>query len=363
MRNWLIAILFLSLLYLEPMTAQELEWSIDASMLLNNREGGEDSTTPDQTALFTRLAPELGISMLNGEHVLKAGVVWYQPMIDNLDGYKVLPTLYYRYNNNNGWHVTAGLMPRSLMVEHMPRYLWSDSLHYCQPNIRGIMTQFIKPDGYAEMVVDWRQMQTERQREAFTFMFNTDWRIAGPLRLGGHLQYSHLAVTRHHADEQHVNDNLILNPMVWLDLSRHTVLDSLRLGAGAIIDMERDRSVDRWESPAGFVATATARWRWIQLDETFYTGQKLMPLYRKFGSQLIQGDPYYHTKTYSRTDLIVHIVSNRFVDLTGSIAFHATDKMTGFWQQIACRFYLDNDLWKRRHDKDYLRSGHLSPLY
>ena len=88
-----------------------------------------------------------------------------------------------------------------------------------------------------------------------------------------------------------------------------------------------------------------------------------MPLYRKFGSQLIQGDPYYHTKTYSRTDLIVHIVSNRFVDLTGSIAFHATDKMTGFWQQIACRFYLDNDLWKRRNDKDYLRSGHLSPLY
>ena len=62
-------------------------------MLLNNREGGEDRTTPDQTFFFTRLAPEAGISMLDGTHVLKGGIVWYQPMIDNLSGYKVLPTL------------------------------------------------------------------------------------------------------------------------------------------------------------------------------------------------------------------------------------------------------------------------------
>ena len=343
--------------------AQELEWSIDASILFNNREGGEDSTTPDQTVLFTRLAPEVGLSMLNGEHVLKGGVVWYQPMIDDLSGYKVLPTLYYRYNNDNGWHVTAGLMPRSLMVERMPRYLWSDSLNYCQPNLHGIMAQLIKPSGYAELAVDWRQMQTERQREAFTLMLNTDWRIAGPLRLGGHLQYSHLAMTLYHVEEQHVNDNVMINPMVTLDLSPRTPLDSIRIAAGAIIDMERDRSNDQWESPAGFVASATARWRWIQLDETFYTGKELMPLYYKFGSQLILGDPYYLNKTYSRTDLTFHIVSNRFVDLTGSLSIHATEKTTGFWQQIACRFYIDSNLWKRRHDKDYLHSGHLTPLY
>ena len=343
--------------------AQELEWSVDASMLVNNREGGEDSTTPDQTVLFTRLAPEVGLSMLDGEHVLKAGIVWYQPMIDDLSGYKVLPTLYYRYNNDAGWHVTAGLIPRSLMVERVPRYLWSDSLNYCQPNLRGIMAQLIKPTGYAELAVDWRQMQTERQREAFTLMLNAEWRVAGPLRLGGHLQYNHLAMTLHHVEEQHVNDNVIINPMAYLDLSRHTLLDSLKIGAGALIDMERDRGVDQWELPAGFVATATARWRWIQLDEAFYTGQELMPLYSKFGSRLILGDPYYHSKTYSRTDLTFHIVSNRFVDLTGGLALHATDKMTGFWQQIGCRIYIDSNLWKRRHDKDYLRSGRLTPLY
>ncbi len=362
MPKWLLAILTL-VFTAAPLAAQEVEWSIDASMLFNNREGGNDADTPDQTILFTRLAPELGISMLNGEHVLKGGVVWYQPIIDDLSGYKVLPTLYYRYNQPEGWHVTAGIMPRSLLVKRLPRYLWSDSLNYCQPNLRGVMAQYIKPSGYAEMAVDWRQMQTENQREAFTAMLNTDWHLAGPIWLGGHLQYSHLAMSRNHDENEHVNDDIIINPMLTADLSRRTALDSLRLSAGAIIALERDRGVDKWETPAGFVATMTARWHWLQLDETFYAGKGIMPLYAKFGSQLNQGDPYFNSKTYSRTDLTAHIVSNRFVDLNFSLMLHVNEKTTGFWQQMSCRFYIDNNLWKRRHDRQYLKSGHLNALY
>lgn len=362
MRKWLIAILT-SLLTILPLAAQEVEWSVDASTLLNNREGGEDDTNPDQTFFFTRLAPEVGISMLDGTHVLKGGIAWYQPMIDDLSGYKILPTLYYRYNGDNGWHMTVGLFPRTLMVERMPRYMWSDSLNYIQPNLRGVMAQVIKPAGFAELAVDWRQMQTDYQREAFTIMLNTDWRIAGPLRLGGHAQYSHLAMSKLGKEEQHVNDDLIINPMLSLDLSHRTALDSLRLSAGAIIAMERDRGINEWERPAGFLATGTARWRWLELDETFYTGKGIMPLYSKQGSLLYQGDPYYSYKTYSRTDLVFHIVNNRFVDLTGSLTLHATNEMTGFWQQIACRFYIDSNLWKRRHDRSYLKSGHLPSIY
>lgn len=361
MRKWLFAIF--SLLLISPcLTAQEVEWSVDASMLLNNREGGDDFT-PDQTIFFTRLAPELGLSLLDGEHLLKGGVVWYQPMIDDLSGYKVLPTLYYRYNNADGWHVTAGLMPRSLMVERMPRYLWSDSLGYCQPNMKGIMAQLIKSSGYAELAVDWRQMQTERQREAFTALLNTDWRVAGPLRAVGHVQYNHLAKSSLKIEGEHVNDDLIINPMLAIDLSHRTALDSLRFDAGTVIAIERDRSEERWRNRAGFTATATARWRWIQLDETLFLGKDLMPLYPKFGSQLNLGDPYYRNRAYSRTDAIFHVVSNRFVNLTGSLIFHASSGRSGFWQQVTCRFYIDNRVWKRRHDRDWLRSGCLNPLY
>jgi hypothetical protein len=332
-------------------------------MVVNNREGGKEDFTPDETFIFTRLAPELGISMLDGEHVLKGGVVWYQPMIDDMSGHKVLPTLYYRYNDPDGWHVTAGLMPRSLMVKRAPRYLWSDSLNYVQPNMRGIMAQYIKPEGYIEFALDWRQMQSKHQREAFTTTFNSDWRVAGPFGLGGHLQYSHLAKSVRHATDQFVNDDLLINPMVSVDFSGRTALDSLRVAAGAIITMERNRAEDCWHNQAGFIATATARWRWLQLDQSFYAGNPLFPLYSLHGSQLNLGDPYYNYKLYSRTDLTAHVVSNRFVDLSASLMFHATDQMTGFWQQLTCRFYLDNRLWNRRHDRDYLKSGHLPSLY
>ena len=362
MRNWLLAILTL-LLCIPPLAAQEVEWSVDASALLCNREGGDDSFALDQTFIFTRLAPEVGISMMDGEHVLKGGMVWYQPMIDDLSGYKVLPTLYYRYNRPDGWHVTAGLMPRTLMAKRMPRYMWSDSLNYCQPNLRGIMAQLIKPAGYTEVAVDWRQMQTEHQREAFTTMVNTDWRVAGPLRLGGHVQYSHLAKSISHAEGEFVNDDLLINPMVGFDFSHKTVLDSLRIDVGSIITMERNRENNHWLNQAGFVAIATVRWRWLQFDETFYAGKELMPLFPLHGNLLNLGDPYFNNKLYSRSDLTAHIVSNRFVDLSASLVFHATDKITGFWQQLSCRFYIDNNLWKRRHDRNWLKSGHLSPLY
>lgn len=361
MRNWLIAILTL-IFAASSLTAQEVVWSVDANVLLNNREGG-DGYTPDQTFMFTRLAPEVGLSMNDGEHLLKGGIVWYQPMIDDMSGYKVLPTLYYRYNRPDGWHVTAGLMPRSLMVERSPRYMWSDSLNYVQPNMRGVMAQLIKPAGYAELAVDWRQMQTERQREAFTAMLNTDWRLKGPLRLEGHMQYNHLAMSSIHNSDHHVNDDLLINPMLALDLSHRCVIDSLRLAAGGILAMERDRGDMHWHDRAGFIATATARWNWLQLDETFYTGEDLMPLFPILGVQLNLGDPYYRHRAYSRTDLIFHIVSNRFVDLSGSLVLHASSERTGFWQQMTCRFYIDNRLWKRRHDRDYLRSGRLRNLY
>ena len=139
---------------------------------------------------------------------------------------------------------------------------------------------------------------------------------------------------------------MLINPMLGLDLSHRTVLDSLRFDIGALITMERDRGDMEWLNNAGLLATATARWRWLQLDETFYTGKGLMPLYPQHGSQLNLGDPYFNNKVYSRTDLIGHIVSNQYVDLSVSLTYHITDKVTGFWQQLSCRFYLDNRLWK-----------------
>ncbi len=78
-----------------------------------------------------------------------------------------------------------------------------------------------------------------------------------------------------------------------------------------------------------------------------------MPLYEKYGSLLYQGDQYYHNKFYSRTDLVATIFSRDFLNLEARLTFHATDKTTAFWQQLAVRFYLDRNLWNlhKKHKK------------
>ena len=58
------------------------------------------------------------------------------------------------------------------------------------------------------------------------------------------------------------------------------------------------------------------------------------------GSQLNMGDTYYRSKFYSRTDLRGHLFNNDLVDVSAVLTYHATDRITGFWQQLSCRFYI-----------------------
>ena len=92
---------------------QEVVWSLDFDSQFDNREGG-DELRPDQTFLFTRLAPEIGIQLGNQRngHTLKGGVSWLQPLNDDASNAKVSPTLYYQYAHR-GWKVYVGMVPRS----------------------------------------------------------------------------------------------------------------------------------------------------------------------------------------------------------------------------------------------------------
>jgi len=355
----LLVIIALAFVASLPLAAQQVEWSLDANFMLNNREGGNDEAI-DQTFFFTRLAPEVGVSFLDGEHLLKGGVSWYQPMFDNLSEYKIVPTIYYRFRHpSNGFSMALGWVPRTMMVRKMPTYLWSDSLNYTNPNIRGGIAQLVKPNGFAEIFIDWRQIRTDNKREAFMAALNTEWRVAGPLHAGGHIQYSHLAKSYANNEGQAVNDDVNINPMLALDFSHRTALDSLRIAAGAIYQLEHDRNETSWRQAAGFVLSGVARWRWLEVEETLYAGKELYPLYPRFNSRLVLGDPYYRAKVYSRTDINAHIAQNRFMDLSIGVSLHANSSCFGFWQQLSCRFYIDNLLWRNRHDKNYLRNGKL----
>lgn len=329
-------------------SAQELLWNVDFNTVLNNREGG-DELCPDQTIFFTRLAPEVGITIDNGRNRIMGGATWFQPLNDQCTGYKIVPTLYYRFDNGK-FNVELGMFPRAHMHERLPRYLWSDSLNYCQPNVRGAMFQYQhQRGGWLQAVLDWRQMQTATRREAFNFTMSGAVPLTSHLWAEGHLYYNHLAKHKYSPEDEGVIDDATINPM--LSLRTTAGATDWRVSAGAIIQLQRERNENKWHNPTAFTSTVNAQWKWIEVEESFTAGKNLFPLYDRFGPELNLGNPYYCSKVYSRTDLTAHVVRNYFVDLTATLTFHATDHCTGFWQQIACRFYIDSDLWKNKSDK------------
>ena len=58
------------------------------------------------------------------------------------------------------------------------------------------------------------------------------------------------------------------------------------------------------------------------------------------------GSPYYQAKTYSRTDVYAHIVSNRYVDFEAAVNVHVTKDIVALWQQLSLRVYIDQSLFK-----------------
>ncbi|MBQ7689782.1 MAG: hypothetical protein IJT30_01100 [Muribaculaceae bacterium] len=340
MKIGLISMWLVACCWLTQASAQKVLWGVDFVSTVENREGG-DALRPDQTLIFTRLAPEVGLTLDGGRNRVVGGAAWYQPLNDGLTGYKVLPTLYYQYRDTAGLTAALGWFPRSLMHERAPRYLWSDSLDYCTPNVRGALLHYSHHGrGWVQAVLDWRQMQTTTRREAFNVLVSGAMPLAGPLWAKGHIYYNHLAKRKDAPEGEGVIDDGTINPMLALRLSPGNV--ALNIETGAIVQLQRWRAQDGWHTPAAFVAQAQAHWRWLEVHETLSAGKNLFPLYSQFGPELNLGDPYYCSKFYSRTDVRAHLVNNSHVDVSVGLTFHATDRITGFWQQLSCRYHFNN---------------------
>ena len=169
------------------------------------------------------------------------------------------------------------------------------------------------------------------------------------LQLGERMQYNHLARQKDAPDNQSVNDDFMFNPWVGVDLSRSTALDSLTIRLGAVLSMQRSRiHADGWKNATGMLAEVAADWRWLGLRETFYAGKNLMPLYPYYGAELNMGSPYYQSKTYSRTDVVAHIVRNRYVDLEAALNFHVAGSVFALWQQLSLRVYIDQNITRKQ---------------
>lgn len=340
MKNILRFIALFLLLFPCAAAAQKFTWSVDFGSVFDNREG-DHLYTPTETYFFTNLAPEIGVAFSDADRIA-GGAVWNQPIGREWDGYRISPTLYYRHTGAK-WSFSMGMFPRTQLHEPLPGFLWCDSLTYFQKNIRGVLVQYHSGRNFADLYLDWRQMQTERKREAFNIVLHGQWHPrGGDFFAGGHVMMNHFALTKNSGPAQHIVDNFVVNPYVGVDLGQRTALDSLYIRAGAIMTIERNRAYDHWKTPAGAWLDAVAEWKWLGARNSLYIGGAQQPSRATCGSLLYQGEPYYASKFYNRTDLYAHVYRNRWVDLEASLNFNfAKDNFT-FYQRLILRVYISN---------------------
>lgn len=342
--NFLAATLFL--IAQATVYAQErpnLWWAVDFNSIFDNREGSQNYSL-SKTYFQTQLAPEVGLTMDDGKHRVAGGVVWTQPIGCEWEGYRLSPTLYYRYSGES-WQMSMGMFPRHQLIRPLPNYIWNDSTYYNQHNIRGALLQHTGSCGFFEALIDWRGMQTETQREAFNIIAQGEWHSAeGTFVAGGLAMMNHLARSKNAPDDQYVVDDFVANPWVGVELGyKVTALDSLAVRVGPLANLVRDRELGSgsWKCSTGFWLDASARWRIFSLKNTlYYSGRPLFPYYSTYGALLDQGEPMYASRYFNRTTLGATLLHTGFMRLTAALDFNLARDHFSFYQklQLTVRF-------------------------
>lgn len=340
----LITILLLAF-YSNAIFADEYEflWGVSANTVFDNREGDE-TYAPQQTIFFSRISPSFGVKFLR-EHKFVVGTHYIQPIGIGYKDNKFIPTAYYNfehYQHNKSWNLYFGMIPRKYYGINIPAILFSDSMSYYNPNIRGILLQNKIRRFRHEISLDWRSLQSAEQREAFNVNYNAQMGIGKVFFVGANAQLNHLAKRKPAPEGEGVNDDMFVYPFVGLDFYENTIFDVLYLRAGYAASFDRCRAIGDWEIDNGLLAQLSMRWRKIGVTETLYVGDRQFPLYPMYGSLLNMGDPHYQSSVYAKTSIFSPIVVNRYVYFGVYLDFNTTKEGTSCYQRVVLNVNLGN---------------------
>lgn len=152
---------------------------------------------------------------------------------------------------------------------------------------------------------------------------------------------NHLAKDGSRNPDQYVIDNILYNPYIGANLEKiipRSVLDSCSLRVGVLGDLTRDREDGEWKTPVGIWIDLAARWKMLELKNTFYSGGKLFPLYGRYSFILDQGEPYYAASLYNRTSIGLIFLKRKFMELKASLDFNIAPSHFNFYQRVMLSF-------------------------
>lgn len=324
-----------------PSLAQKFVYDLDFLFYFDNREY-HSPYSDAQTLLGVRLSPEIGVALTDksgGSHRIMGGVQYGQPLSKNFRDAKLMPTLYYQYEQK-GFNLHFGAIPYRKLMRPLPEFYLSDSLSYAQPNLQGALIQYVGKRGFVELYCDWYGLQSRTTREAFQLMIDGEFRTK-ILYAGSYLSLSHLANKAAPEPRLGVSEKFSVNPIVGVNLSPITPLDSFTVQAGYLLAYNRERETHTEYTSHGFHADLYLQWRFLAIRNSFFYGENFMPFYSYLGAEFHRGNPFFQSELYNRTDLIVYLFRKEFVECRFAWNIHyIPDCKLGHQQQIILSFNL-----------------------
>lgn len=293
--------------------AQKLDYNIDFQYIFNNHEfdASSEKFDPSFTLNAARLTPSFGCRIEQNRHIhhrVMVGLDLYKNMGEGVraDDLRREMTIYYDidawFRNKGHFGAIAGMYPRAFMEGDYVGPFFDDCLLFTDCNMEGMAFKYRNERIYAEIGLDWMGMlgdiEHPLRRERFQVLSSGDWNFAGNVSLGWRGSFYHFACS---PQSPNVIDNHMLHP--YLKWSPDTWLDELSVCAGVVASYQRDRRASSEPTIlcGALVSQKLSKWK-VGIDNTFYFGPDLMPLYDnsyggvKYGSDLYFGDECYHTQ-------------------------------------------------------------------
>ena len=327
----------------------QLVWGASFDFFFDNREYKNLTTNWSQSLFGARINPEIGVTW-DGRHSLMMGV----SLLANFGAkpFEVDNEIfgYYQYISPR-FRAYAGVVPRSRMIGEYSGAFLSDSVKYYDPNLTGLLLQYMGGRGYVEFGCDWNSMFSKTTREKF-LLFS-----AGRLGLGARqLFYLGYNLTMYHhagwdsSDEPDptvgdgVVDNVLIEPFVGVDFTRIApTMQELSLRVGWINAFQNDRAyVGDYVTPGGVQIEAhVQKWN-FGIHNTLYAGDNLQPYYvapapgLDYGPGLYWGEPFYRTDNiYDRLEIYWQPINTNMMHLRVSSVHHCDGHKWGWQQKIS----------------------------
>ena len=302
--------LFLLLLFIFTKGfAQKPEYEVRFHGIGDNREFASRRAY-SQTILGERTSFAIGTTF-EGNHRFRIGLSHLFEFGSEMDEQKPKLTAYYQYTDERKAFY-FGAFPRMDLIS-FPLALLTDTLLYYRPNIEGMYGRYSWSWGHESGFVDWTGRQTETRREAFMAGFSGEMR-SHSFFVQNYITLYHYAETALEIDNIHIKDNMGMVLYAGTDLEKVIPLERSFIKMGILGSSIRERSVtDGFVNALSFIGEIYGEQKNFAVRGTFHQGK---------GHHLMNGDRFYDTDSYLRTDIIWYFIKRKHIQGRFNLSFH-----------------------------------------